>query len=193
MAINNHEKFPRWPQNHPSKGLFIREPPSELVIQTERHSLPVATMYGRLPQMLENNKSSHDPKQGIPQYNEGFGCHEMQLPQKTMKNEIPSRHLNLRNVFSITTLLNLFYSTYSTQNLRFTLQFNVRYQSQVRALRYVTRSRDRAKTSSRRPRRLVGPTTGTHLLEEGRRKKPHIDVYENVTISDAHLFYQKKQ
>ena len=50
----------------PSRGLLVRKLPSELIIQTERHP-PLATMDRRLLQMLENNKSSHDPEHGVPQ------------------------------------------------------------------------------------------------------------------------------
>ena len=40
-------KIPKVALKPPSKGLFIKELPSELIIQTERHP-PVATMDGRL-------------------------------------------------------------------------------------------------------------------------------------------------
>ena len=66
----------------------------------------------------------------------------MQLLQKKKKTEIPSTHSSRatsqpQKLFS----KHLLYSTYSIQNLLYTLQFNVRYQSQVRALPYAIRSR----------------------------------------------------
>ena len=52
--------------------------------------------------------------------------------------------------------------------LLYTLQFNVWYKPQERALPYTIRSRDHVKTSSKCPRCSVGPTAGTYLPEEGR-------------------------
>ena len=60
-------EIPEVASKPPLQGLFIQGPPSELVIQTEKHPPPVATMDGRLLQMLEKSKSSQDPNPGIPQ------------------------------------------------------------------------------------------------------------------------------
>ena len=47
------------------KTKTIQEPPSDLVIQTVRHHPPVASTVASKTQ--EDDKSSHDPKPGIPQ------------------------------------------------------------------------------------------------------------------------------
>ena len=64
MVISSHGNS-RGASKPPSKGLFIQEPPSELVIRIVRHP-PVAIIYGRLPRTLESDKSSHDPSVEMP-------------------------------------------------------------------------------------------------------------------------------
>ena len=81
---------------------------------------------------------------------------------KYRQRHLAELHHNLRNDS---------WNTYSTQPTLYTLQFNIRYQFQVRVFPYAIRSRDRAKTSSRRLRCSVGPTIETHLPWEGGWKK----------------------
>ena len=63
----------------PSRGLFNQEPPSELVIDTERH--PVCGYDGwKASRMLANDNSSHSLKRGVPQ-KVRFKLHGTKLPQ----------------------------------------------------------------------------------------------------------------
>ena len=62
----------------PSKGLLIQEPPSELVIQTERH--PSCGFHGwNSSRTLGNDKSFHGLNCAIPQQNIRLELYETQL------------------------------------------------------------------------------------------------------------------
>ena len=111
MVINSHGNY-QGGLKKPSKALFIWEPPSELFIRTVRHP-PVATIYGRLPRMLENDKSSHDPELGNSTAQLSWNA--TSLEDKEERNTINTIKPSYLKTSDYRFSYHLFHSTYSTQ------------------------------------------------------------------------------
>ena len=91
-------KIPEVASKPPSKGLFIQEPPSELVILTERGP-PVATMDGRLHICWQMTSHLAISSVEFPQQNVRLDHCKTQLLQKTEERNtiiaIQQKHLSI--------------------------------------------------------------------------------------------------